>query len=621
MDKLSQVTVGGVTLLLNNLTLVQQGEEVVSEDTDSLTIDFQGKRYTIKENEISFRVKKKGVFGPKILVKSLADLDQSEEEKMKINYGKGQLEVPAAVEKVLRANRVTKEIVELGDFDKVLTDKKLSAADKKTLEAFDTKISEAAKVEVTTEATAEGTKVEVDTPTAEVTVETKPEAPTNTDPFAGQPTTPTSPVSPLEGSNVFGGGPTRKTEAEIEAARREREIERRKLAEKLKQGDTQIEAVREERSKISNSDEAVDALRRILTIDNYIPLFRTLVTSDTRLKATIKDTVKAADRKYHPTLADDKRYTKKGSEIELRLSDASYKLNLVEAVPSQPRGYFIYVPKALQLVELSKLNLPSNRVAVIKADEAIAAGHDADRVIRYFSKAEIIQIMILLKVDMRVWSKELNQFEIDSPRIFIYTTIDSQTGAAKFSLRAVTATNEGTKLSIRKFIPLSTHDIATVNDSDFDPVKTTRALFGRLLLERLDHVNVRKLDQLRPDSAQLFTENPDGSVVFNQFQNRFEVPAYESTTRNPLTTTVPLPKVIEKTTVSNGNVRVVFSRSSHTDTGSYNPAYIADLEAVGAEINKNRHVSAKSQEKTQRQVLALEQASLDILKGQEVNFR
>lgn len=621
MDKLSKVNVGGDSLLLNNLTLVREGKEIETGDTDSVTIDYQGKRYTIKENEISYRVSKNSVFGPKILVKSLNDLDQSEEETMKINYGTGTLEVPAEAEKVLKKHNVRKDIIEITDFDKVLTGK-LSATEKSTLEKFDEEITKAsqAAIKVEKEVTPETAEVSIETPAAEVDV-TVAKAEDGT-PKVEVGVTPTPGASTIQTSNVFGEGTKpKKSEAEVEADRQRRLNERNQLAETIKKGNNEIESLREARAQISDADEAITSLRRLLTIDNSIPAFRTLVTSDTRLKAVVKDSIKPADRKYHPSLQNNPQYKEVGSAIPLKMSDANYKLTLVESAPPQPRGYFIFVPKALELVDITKLNLGSNRQAVVKAEKAMSEGHGTELVVKYFAKTDIMAIMILLKADLRFYDDTLNAYSVDSQRIYIHTVIDPQTGTSKFSLRAMTSTNENTKLSVRRFIPLATHDIAQVSNSDFDANKTSTALFGRLLFDKLEYAPTTKFEQLRPEAAQQFTKQEDGTIVFNQFQNQFEVPAYESTTRNPQTTTVPLPKVVEKVTSSNNNVRVVFSRSSHTETASYNPLYIQALEKVGGEINKNRRETMKSQEKTQRAELALEKASLDLLSGQEVVFK
>lgn len=624
----STLVLGGETRKIKDLDFFKLGE-VGNTDGRGMTTVVSGE-YTFfaSPTSLAFRHKPTGhkASKPRKTIKSFAELDklplattietetktkntsaQSTEEEAimaKLNVEGKLIEIPAPAAKALKNLGVTGNTVELSDFDKAIS--KAKDEDLVALSTFEEVI----------QAEIDGGKA--DGPTTEVTT-------SGTDAPAAAPTTPGA--TALTGSNIFsspgatGGGRAGtvapKSEAEREAARIERENKRAEELAQMKENVGRIEELRAKTNEITDADETIRALKELILIDGKVPMFRTLVPSDTRLRAEVKNTVKPADRTYHPALQGNPEYKKVGKDIEPKYALGVYEVHLRESNPSQPTGFFIYVPEALMGFTPSKLSMHSEREMILAARE----GGNKELVIKFISKAEMIPLLAVLNAEIVEYNERTRKFNDLAPHIYLTSRTDETQNIPVFSLRAKDSEGRATKLSIRKFIPMSTHNTVKTSSKEFDAQMTTDALFRRLLMNVPDGAPANKFSQLSQESAALFTQKPDGSILYTQFKNTETVTAYDSTNSRPAVIDMPLPLVVMSTPSTQGAVaRPVFSKSKHTDTG-YNPLYKNDKEAVGDQINKQRRQTNKSILTGHTEEIARISAIRDLLTGTQIKIK
>lgn len=654
----STLTLGGETREIKDLAFVNLGQ-VGTTDAKGVTTVVSGEyTFSVSETSLTFRHKAKGrkASGPRKTVKSFAELEKlpfkspavqpvtelpkesevtkdldtepkvspvvednqnqknssaesTEEEPTmaKVNVEGKLIEIPAEAQAVLKKLGVTGETVQLAEFDAAT-----AKAKNKDLEIL-SKFEEVIEKEVATDST----------PVAPAA----PEAPVT--PVA--PTTPEAPAaSALQGSNIFATGdnqtaaPTRggtraaKSEEELKAAREEREFKKQKDLAIIKENVGKIEELRSKNSEISDANEAMAALKELLLIDGKLPMFRTLVPSDTRLAVQVKNNVKPADRVYHPSLQNKAEYTAVGKNIEAKYAKGEFEIVLRESNPSQPSGFFVYVPECLMNFTPTKLAMHSEREMVLQARES----GSRELAIKFYPKVEIINLLAILNADMAEYNLLVKAYEIQAPHIYLTSRTDAVQNIPVFSLRAKDSEGRPTKLSIRKFIPLATHNVVKTSSKEFNAKLTTDALFRRLLINIPEGAPANKFSQLVQSSAALFTTHADGEITYNQFKNSETVVAYNSTTARPAFVEVELPLVVESTPSASGNakVRAVFSKSKHTETG-YRASFKEAKEAVGEEINKQRRQTTKSIISGHAEEIARIQAINDLLTGNQLKIK
>lgn len=620
----STLVLGGETRKIKDLDFFKLGEVGTTDGRGITTVVSGEYTFFASPTSLAFRYKPIGARAskPRKTIKSFAELDKlplqaitetqtnpkntsarsTEEEAImaKLNVEGKQIEIPAAAVKALKNAGVTGNTIELADFDKAIT--KAKDEDLVALSAFEEVI----------QAEIDGGKADaitVDAPQAQTAATTTPGAPA------------------LQGSNIFsspgatGGGRTGtvapKSEAEREAARIEREQKRELELAQMKENVGRIEELRAKTNEITDADDTIRALKELILIDGKVPMFRTLVPSDTRLRAEVKNTVKPADRTYHPALQGNPEYKKVGKDIEPKYALGAYEVHLRESNPSQPTGFFIYVPEALMGFTPSKLSMHSEREMIIAARE----GGNKELVIKFISKAEMIPLLAVLNAEIVEYNERTKKYNDLAPHIYLTSRTDETQNIPVFSLRAKDSEGRATKLSIRKFIPMSTHNTVKTSSKEFDAQMTTDALFRRLLMNVPDGAPANKFSQLTQESAALFTQKPDGSILYTQFKNQETVTAYDSTNSRPAVIDMPLPLVVMSTPSTQGAVaRPIFSKSKHMDSG-YNPIYKQDKEAVGDQINKQRRQTNKSILTGHTEEIARISAIRDLLTGTQIKIK
>lgn len=617
----STLVLGGETRKIKDLAFFKLGEVGDTDGRGITTVVVGEYTFSVSKTTLAFRYKPIGARAskPRKTIKSFAELDklplevnietesktkntsaQSTEEEpimAKLNVEGKQIEIPAPAAKALKNLGVTGAIVELPDFDKAIA--KAKDEDLAALSTFEEAIQK------------ELDGGNTDGPTTEVTM-------------AGNDTAPTA--APLTGSNIFstpGTGTGRagtvapKSEAEREAARIERENKRENELAQMKENVGRIEELRAKTNEITDADETIRSLKDLILIDGKVPMFRTLVPSDTRLRAEVKNTIKPADRVYHPALQGNPEYKKVGKDIEPKYAMGLYEVHMRESNPSQPSGFFIYVPECLMGFTPSKLSMHSEREMILAAREA----GNKELVIKFISKAEMIPLLAVLNAEIVEYNERTKKFNELAPHIYLTSRTDETQNIPVFSLRAKDSEGRATKLSIRKFIPMATHNTVKTTSKDFDAQMTTDALFRRLLMNIPDGAPANKFSQLTQESAALFTQKEDGTILYTQFKNEETVVAYDSTNSRPATIDVPLPLVVMSTPSTQGAVaRPQFSKSKHTDPG-YNPKYKADKDLVGDQINKQRRQTNKSILTGHTEEIARISAIRDLLTGTQIKIK
>ena len=582
----STLTLSGETREIKSLDFYKLGQVGKTDGKGETTVVVGEYTFLVTKSSLRYRHKPKGskTSSPIKTVRKFAELDkldlgqvpavevenqnnsaESTEEEIsmaKINVGGKQIEIPAAVEKIMKANGFKGEVAELPDLDKAIAS--ATGKDLETLTAFDDKINAEAQAKVEDKGAA--------------------------------------PQTGLAGSNLFGtqGGTettetksgTRrvKTDAEREADKRAREAKRESDVAQIKANIGQIENLRAANAEIEGATEAIESLKKMMLIDGKLPLFKTLVPSDTRLAANVKNLVKPADRVYHKSLQNKPEFRKTGKDIESKYAAGEFEVTLRESSPAQPSGYFVYIPEALMNFAPSRLSLFSEREAVVNASES----GNTNLVIKFYPKSEIIPLLVLLDAEMVEYDLRTKRYVDAAPHTYFTSRQDETHNVPVFSLRAKDSDGRSTKLSIRNFLPLATHNTVRTTAKDFDLELTTAAFFKRVLMNVPEGAPANKYSQLTPESALKFSLTDKGELLFNNFSDKELVQAYDSTANRPHEVEMPLPLVVLSTPTTQGAVaRPVFSKSKHSDAG-YNPIYKAARDAVGDQINKPRKQTTKS---------------------------
>lgn len=546
--------------------------------------------------------------------KNISARSTKEEISMaKLNVEGKQIEIPAAAATVLKKLGIKGDTVELTELDTAVG--KAKDKDLEVLSAFEESVQ---------------ALIQADSQQPPAGKEEKQGADQTPEQGAGAGAQQTPPAGGTpQGSNIFQtqgagnpGNPRRgnrpeKTEAEKEQERQKRLALREQEAQTIKEFTGRIEELRSENASIADANEAIAALKRLILIDGKVPLFRTLVPSDPRLKAEVKNLVKPADRQYHPLLRGNPEFKKTGKNIEAKYALGEYELIMKESNPSQPTGFFIYVPEALINFTPSKMSLHSEREAILAAETA----GSKNLVIKFISKAEMILLLTLLDAPLVLYTLRTKKFDETSPVIYQHSRVDEQQNIPVFSLRAKDSEGRNAKLSIRAFIPMASHDLTKTSSTEFDAVLTTQAIFGRLLFNMAEGVPANKFSQLTQASAALFETRDDGTIVYKHFKDAESVLAYDSTTSRPAYQTVGLP-LVKMSTPSTATAipRPVFVKTKHTDAG-YNMKYKADKDAVGDQINKQKRQTNRSIITSHAEEINRMQAIHDILTGNQVKIK
>jgi hypothetical protein len=598
-DGKNLLTLSGVSLPYEDLPFYADAQ-VGTTDSEGVTELSTGEfTFYISATSMKYRKKVKGS-GAASPMKEITSFEQlknlgigevssvpsPQEEKtnmaMKVNVEGKQFDVPANVEAILRKAGKDKDAIELADFDEVL-----GSANGKNLEVlsgFETELSKMV----------EGPAADAD---ADKAGDQAPAAPAAGGLGGGT----------IGGSNVFSGGnrvaPTTrvaKTDAEKEAERIQREAEKQEVLSRLKESSGTIENLRKQVGGHELAQEAIRALQRLVVVDGHIPAFKTLVNADTRLRADVRNNVKPEDRVYHSSLRGKPGYTATGKDIKPKYAQGDYDVELKESNPSSPSGIFLYLPEALKDFMPSKFSQFSEREKVTSAAEQ---GNET-RVIRYLAKTEVVQLLLLTGADIVFWNGQTRKYIPGSPTIYLSAKANAETEVTTYSLRAMTSNGKNTKLSVRHFVPLNTYNTVRVGSPQFNAKNTTHALFHRLLMNIPEGAPANKFSQLSQAGKVLFTQEPDGSIIYNGFQDSFQVGAYDNVGDSNQTTTLGCPLVVMSNPTTAGAVsKPVFSKSRHTEAG-YSAAHKKDLELVQGELKSVKRVTNRSSLNTNQAEIA-----------------
>ena len=643
----STLTLSGETRAIKSLEFFKSGVVGKTDAKGETTVVCGEYTFLVTEKSLRYRFKPKGARASKPVktLKTFADLDKlplgdnTKENKniteqsaegtkeeiimAKLNINGKQVEIPADVTKVLNKLGVKGNVVEMNEFDLALG--KAKEEDLVVLTKFEETVIEPEMKAAENKAPKAPEKKEepaaapnAGQPQTPPAPETKPQTP---------PAAPT-PGSPLATSNLFTGGNTgkgraTKTEAEREAERKERELKRREEQEEISSNYGRIEDLDRKLSSVESTEEMMRSLRKLLLLEGgRLPLFATLVPSDTRLRPMVKNRIAAKDRQLHPNVKNVPGLIGPDGKIPENLSLAEYELRFVESAPSQPSGYFIYVPECLMDISPSNLSLHSERQ---KIADALDSG-SRELVIKYFPKSDLIYLLIALgaaaeTVPVQEYNKRTKSFNQNAP--YIHLLVTSKDGETVYSLRAKDALGTATKLSIRRFIPLATHDTIKTTSPDFSPELTTKALFGRLLFNESSYTKATKFSQLIQEDKMLFTETGAGEYVFNSFQNSYVVPAYDINKNNSNhTVDMKLPFVREVQSASSGKTNVVFVKSKfNEDHSNYDRAYTSLIQEVGDQINKTKRRTNKAINNSLTLQIQVKEGLLDIVTGKQIKIK
>lgn len=594
-----------------DLPFVKKGQVEEEKTGNKITVTMDGHIFDVGPKSLGYRKQVEGkAASPRKALKSFKDMDKlmakiekenktqtnsaerAEKEKTnmtKLNLNGELIDVPENVVQALKDSGVTGDVIEISDFDKALT--AASGEDLDAIVAFEETFEE----KLTAGLPGLDGQDAGDEPQTGVT-------PSNIWGEAGQ-----EQQKPERTAEL--------TPEQKQANRLKREQQRKENELKKEQMTGKIEELYKEQAAIENAVESIEALKDLMLIKGQVPLFRTLVPSDTRLRAFAKDTVPAAERTYHPDVVGKPESTETGSKIPQNQSDAKYEVELRESNPSQPTGYFLYIPESLKTFKPSEITYSSEREKILRAAES----GNRNLVIKYYPKNEIVNLLLLLKADLVLYDITREEFIETSPRIMHHTRTQKTTQATIYTIRAVDHLGSPTKLSIRQFIPMRTHD--TARKSEINLQNLSDALFKTILTNLPNGAVATKFSMLTPESLAKFTQHPKGGFIFNQFKDVETVTAYDSKRGTVQTIDMALPQVeMSNPTSSTAVSRPVFKRTRHSEAG-YKPEYQPFVDAVGDEITKTRPQSAAAAINQRQQQLDRMEGINAIMQGRALNIK
>lgn len=496
-------------------------------------------------------------------------------QTMKLIDGQKELQVPEEVAKyLLESGHKNKDKVTLNEYDQIVLSKPPKGAVKKSVDEFDAELAKAANA------------------TAPLTEQQEPKAGAVSD--------------AVQTVDVFAGGgfeeaikeeedkakekPARapKTKAEKEEALRQKLLDENEAKESIKREHDQIGKLRAQLGGIENGKEALLAIRRLFLLNGNLPYFRTLTPSDTRLKASVEDTVPKNARVRHPALEGSPTTTGENAIIPLSESLGEYKIVWKENNLPQPKGFFVYVPENLTSFDPSLVSFAHTREQVIDAEKEYEgmASEDIPRVIKYYSKKNLLTLLLILDAPMRRYDEDSKSYVLNS-EIIIAADTNSKRAKSTSTLRAKDHNGVNIKLSVRNFIPLQTYDTIIRSKADF--YLTTQAFFKRSLFTEAANRTGMKFDQLLEPYALKFVKDENGNLVYTDFQSSMDVLRYDNPRGREDTINMELPHVVES---SSG--RAVFKKSKNEPTSNYKAIYKPDYDRVGAEINASRAQTVKA---------------------------
>lgn len=368
-------------------------------------------------------------------------------------------------------------------------------------------------------------------------------------------------------------------------------LEDERLAQKtIKDENDRIGKLHEELGGIVNAKEALRAMRELYLINEQLPYFKTLTPSDTRLKAAVINTVPKGERQLHPALQNSS--TVNATSPSLADSLGKYKIEWQENNLPQPKGFFVYVPEKLLNFDPSLISFKHVRQQVIDVynEYKEQEGTPIRRVVKFFSKKNLLTLLLILEAPMRPYDIDAEAFVINGDTIYAADS-NGHRSKATHTLRAKDHNGNGMKLSVRNFIPLQTYDTVLKNKADIH--HTTLAFFKRSLFTEASNGTGMRYDQLLPEFAAQFEERADGDYEFTDFKSTRKVPKYDNHRNRDEMIELELPLV----TVS-GSGRVVFKKSKNEPGSNYKPVYKQDYEAVGAEIHASKSQTVKATAET-----------------------
>lgn len=651
----STVTLGGETREVNSLPFMQDGELIRTSREGGGTVKYGAYTFIFGPNKLGYRFKAEGkkVSSPLKALTSFAELDSlplgvsPSAVATPVTPEKDDTKVATITDETAVSQETTKSFNALSAKEEIVMAKKINLGNGAQLDlsaeetallvkgGIKTEIAELSEVntagaKLKTEkdiAAFKELNVKIDAALDAADKKENPPAGTGAD-KTGEGKADTTKLNP---ASVFGQGGGKKavaagdqkrpkTEEEKKAARAAKEQKTKEAEDAYRENIGLLDEARKAQAEIQGADEAIEALAKLMLIDGQLPLFKTLVPSDTRLRPTVRNLIKAKDREYHEKFAGKPGMNQTGSKIPLNQAKGLYELVLTESNPSPPRGFFIYVPRSLMDFNPSLISSYNERQKVIKALEA---PEDEDRVIKLYLKEDFVNLLILLdSPQVREYKAVANSgkgsFVDSAPIIRLVPKPDSKTGMIVHTLRATDAQGQNTKLSIRNFIPTYTHDTTTLASLDME--LTTKLLFERLVFTTPNGYPDNKYNQMTPESQMMFDmTNDTRTPIFNGFANTFEVKAYDSKDSEGRTVTVKLP-LVEMSQPATGTPRPRFSRTKHGETG-YGAEYAPLVAMVGDQLQNVRPRSAQSIRDTSANQVAMAQARNSILAGHSVPFR
>lgn len=635
----SSITLSGVTLPQEKMPFLAQA--TVGETDSKGVTEYSTPEYMfyMSEKYLGFRKKAKssGALSPMKEITSFEQLKQigfaidtieveSQKEKitmaLTINAEGKAITVPADVEKIIRdAGKITGNKIELDEFDTILDG--LKGDNAKKAQAFAEEINKqlptggdagaapattkpaagttASKAADAAASAATAAQAAADSAKEDASVAADAAASAGATPAAGAPAAgatgiPTTPGG-ITGSSIFSSQNAApkterrvKTQAERDADAAKRQQQQLNDQMGLKEATGSIEKLHELISEKELAEKAIEDLTKLVAKDGVIPIFKTLVETDTRIKASVVNKVKAQDRVYHPAVASNPANTKTGKDIPVKLSKGEFEVNLVETTPSQPKGYFVLMPEALKDFTPSKISQLSERKKIVTASEVA----NDKRTIVYYSRPEFLQLLILTGMHGAFFT-QLGVAVPNSPMIVLKQNMKAESGEIVYSLKAVSDAGKNIKLSVRHFVPLSTFVTTSKSDPKFNAQILSDLLFHRLLVSVPDGYAANRLSQLTPASVAKFEQRPDGTILFQEFQDKMTVPAYDSTKDLPMTKTLDLPlAVMSSPTTATAVAKPTFVKVKHNEPG-YKAQFTNDLHAVRDAIKTIKKVTTRNQ--------------------------
>jgi hypothetical protein len=284
------------------------------------------------------------------------------------------------------------------------------------------------------------------------------------------------------------------------------------------------------------------------------------VTKNTRITSRVTDTVKPADRVWHPNCPDSFKAESKaitsGSNIEQKYSDAKYDVSIVESQPGTMLGVIADLPQGFDPQWFLSLASTLTQMNV----ETFLQNPPTQRELIPINKETLTTMLGILNLPARFVARSTNAPDLSKIEIRAEHHVDADQ-YYWLTLSGYDSTGKKRKITSSGYLPLTTFVTGTTRTVNLSIL--TKALFGGLL-KVSEYLYVTKFSMLTADARSKFNTDSDNEFLYTGFTDIMSVPSFTSTRKEVKMVQMKLP-MVQLSTTNSGKEKTVWQTASHTD--------------------------------------------------------